>query len=103
MLAGLAAADDGADPPDPAAQRTEYLWPCNLAAWQHWQGVQTQWRTAGMGGATGLDYAAVRAYLDEHTLAGQERQDIFTGICAAERATLQAWAEKARAAKQQQQ
>jgi predicted peroxiredoxin len=57
--------------------------------------VQTQWRS-GMGGATGLDYAGVRAYLDESGLAGDERKDIFTGIRAAEGATLQAWAEKAK-------
>lgn len=49
-----------------------------------------------MGGATGLDYAGVRAYLDESGLAGDERKDIFTGIRAAEGATLQAWAEKAK-------
>lgn len=71
-----------------------YLWPCNVAAWQHWQGVQTQWRVGGMGGATGLDYAGVRAYLDECGLGGDDRQAAWRGICACESATLVAWGEQ---------
>lgn len=47
-----------------------------------------------MGGATGLDYAGVRAYLDEQGLQGEERRDIFDGIRAAESATREAWREK---------
>ena len=82
---------------EPAPGATEYLWPCNLDAWQHWQGVQTQWRIGGMGGLRyGLDYAGVRAYLDEHAVTGDERPNIFAGICAAERATLQVWAAQSR-------
>lgn len=70
-----------------------YLWPCNLQAWQHWCGVQTQWRI-GMGGATGLCYAGVRAYLDEYGLQGTERLDVFKGIAACESAVLAVWAEQ---------
>lgn len=69
-----------------------YLWPCNEQTWCHWKQVQTQWRTSGMGGATGLDYAGVRAYLDEQGLQGPERKDTFDGICAAECGTLEGWA-----------
>jgi len=47
-----------------------------------------------MGGATGLDYAGVRAYLDECALPVQERADVWRGICAAERGTLDGWADK---------
>ncbi len=47
-----------------------------------------------MGGATGLDYAGVRAYLDECDLAGPDRQDVWRGITAAERGTLDGWASK---------
>jgi len=71
-----------------------YLWPCNVPTWQHWQAVQTQWRS-GTGGATGLDYAGVRAYLDEQDLPTPERRDIFAGIQAAEAGTLAAWHEQA--------
>jgi hypothetical protein len=44
-----------------------------------------------MSGATGLDYAGVCAYLDERGLPGADRKDVFRGICAAERATLDGW------------
>lgn len=74
-------------------ERVAYLWPDNVRAWSCWQGVQTQWRV-GMGGATGLDYAGVRAFLDEQQLAGDERRDVFAGIQACERATLDVWAEQ---------
>ena len=53
--------------------------------------MQTQWRI-GRGGATGLDYAGVRAYLDEAEL-GEARRDVWRGILACERATLEVWAE----------
>lgn len=65
-----------------------------MATWDVWCDVQTQWRH-GMSGATGLDYAGVRAHLDELGLVpGDERRDIYNGIRAAERATLEARAER---------
>lgn len=72
-----------------------YLWPCNVGTWQHWQALQTQWRTS-MDGSDGLDYAGVRTYLDEAGLCGDERRTVFKGIQAAERASLEAWAEQRR-------
>lgn len=74
-------------------ERECFLWPQNVASWQAWQAVQTQWRS-GMSGATGLDYAGVRAALDELGFAGDERQAAWRGIQAAERATLEVWAER---------
>lgn len=47
-----------------------------------------------MGSATGLDYAGLRAHLDELGLCGDERRHIYNGIRAAERATLDARAER---------
>ena len=47
-----------------------------------------------MGGATGLDYAGVRAYLDECSLYPPERGDVWAGIMAAERGMLEGWALK---------
>ena len=71
-----------------------YLWPCNVQAWACWVGVQTQWRT-GMAGREGLHYPGVHAWLDEATdLRGDERREVFRGICAAESAVLQVWAEQ---------
>ena len=83
-------------------ERVAYLWPDNVRAWSCWQGVQTQWRV-GMGGATGLDYAGVRAFLDEQQLAGDERREVFAGIQACERATLDVWAEQRERERQEQQ
>lgn len=57
--------------------------------------MQTQWRV-GMAGQTGLDYAGVRAYLDEAGVHGDERADAWRGICAAEGATLHVVAEQRR-------
>jgi hypothetical protein len=88
----------GLQAPEP---EVAYLWPDNVQAWNHWQSVQTQWRT-GMGGSTGLDYAGVRAYLDEAGVQGSERTDTFKGIQAAERASLEVWADQARERQEQQ-
>ena len=83
----------GVDEPDEVA----YLWPCNVKTWTHWQQVQTQWRTSGMGSPTGIDYAGVRAYLDGVGMKSKQRKNTFDGIRAAEHATLIAWGEKAKA------
>ncbi len=61
--------------------------------------MRTQWRVV-MGGATGLDYTAVLAYLRECGMKSKERKQIFEGIQAAETATLLAWSEKAKEAEQ---
>ena len=84
----------GAAAPGPADEPI-YLWPCNVPAWNHWWAVQSQWRS-GMAGRDGLDYAGVRAYLDEAGLCGDERRDIFKAIRAAEQASLEAWAQQRR-------
>lgn len=86
--------------PEPEDE-TAYLWPCNVATWNVWCDVQTQWRHAGMGSATGLDYAGVRAHMDELGLLGDERRDTYAGIRAAECATLEARAERAEQKRQQ--
>jgi len=74
-----------------------------VQAWACWQGVQTQWRT-GMAGATGLDYAGVRAHLDEQPdIEPEARPDIWRGIQAAERATLEVWADQRERERHEQQ
>lgn len=74
-----------------ATGESHYLWPCNVGLWALWQDLQTQWRT-GMGGATGLDYAGVRAYLEDAPVDGHSRAEVWAAVRACERATLQAWA-----------
>ncbi|SFE88781.1 DUF1799 domain-containing protein [Paracidovorax wautersii] len=69
-----------------------HLWPDNVDAWEHWLQVQTQWRV-GFDGRHGLDYAGVRAYLDElGPPAGPERASLFQSIRACECEALEAWA-----------
>ncbi len=82
------------DAPPPEDGEVCHLWPENLLPWECWHAVQTQWRM-GMGGATGLDYTAVLAYLkDGKGLPGKERREVFGLIQLCERETLKVWAEK---------
>ena len=64
-----------------------------MESWHAWLGVQTQWRT-GMAGATGLDYAGVRAWLDMSELGRSDRRSVFADLVAMERATLEVWSEQ---------
>jgi hypothetical protein len=57
--------------------------------------LQTQWRYSGMGGATGLDYAGVLAYLREVAgVKASDRAALFASLQAMEIAALNVWAEK---------
>lgn len=83
-----------ADGPVHRESEVFWLWPENAAAFAVWQELQTQWRV-GMGGATGMDYAGVRAYLDEcGPEPGEERRALFASIRACENACLYAWGEQ---------
>lgn len=90
-LAGLLGADAGQGDGSPPGDEV-YLWPECVDAWRHWCTLQTQWRV-GMAGATGLDYAAVRATLDIAGLAGDELREVFACIRAAEAAVLEVHAD----------
>lgn len=79
---------------EPEPDELAYLWPCNVAAWGIWCDLQTQW-LHGMAGRTGLNYAGVRAHLDEIGLVGDERREVYACIRAAEVATLEVHAELA--------
>lgn len=82
------------DAPPPDDGEVCHLWPENLLPWECWHYVQTQWRM-GMGGATGLDYTAVLAYLkDGKGLRGKKRREVFGLLQLCERETLRVWAEK---------
>lgn len=82
------------DAPPPDDGEVCHLWPENLLPWECWHSVQTQWRM-GMGGATGLDYTAVLAYLkDGKGLRGKKRREVFGLLHLCERETLQVWAKK---------
>lgn len=100
MCNPLVAAVLAASAQDALQDEEAWLWPCNVVAWNCWNGVQTQWNHGAAGGGKGLRYAGVRAYLDEHGYTGEQRADIFKGICAAERASLEVWAEQREKASQ---
>jgi hypothetical protein len=90
---GLQRAEAAADAPDAGAECV-YLWPELVPLWQLWGRVQTQWRT-GMAGATGLDYAGVRAALPLCGVPRRKWRELFTGLQLLESEVLQVWAERA--------
>lgn len=63
--------------------------------------MQTQWR-AGASGPTGLDYVAVRLWIDETTdYAGEERRELWQCLQACEREVLDAIARRREREEQQ--
>lgn len=78
----------GADCPRPR------LLPCNLPMVRAWhEHACTQWRRAGMGQRTGLDYAAVQRVLEAFKPRTWKR--LFSGVRVIERALLTVDAEQA--------
>lgn len=89
----IVAIDDDDDAPTLKHDKC-YLWPCNVATFNIWGQLQTQWNI-GMSGASGLDYTAVIAYLRD--VVGTKKKDIpelFQQLRAMEIATLNEWAKQ---------
>ena len=63
------------------------VWPENHAAFSLFNNLSTQWRI-GMGGPTGLDYAAVYPLLDRAAKDPQEWDELFSDIQVMEGAAL---------------
>ena len=63
------------------------MWPDNHAAFILFNNLSTQWRV-GMGGPTGLDYAAVYPLLDRAAKDPQEWDELFSDIQVMEGAAL---------------
>ena len=63
------------------------VWPDNHAAFILFNNLSTQWRI-GMGGPTGLDYAAVYPLLDRAAKDPQEWDELFSDIQVMEGAAL---------------
>lgn len=72
-----------------------YLWPENVAIFNLWLAVQTQWNT-DTGQRTGLDYAGVVACMGVMQLRKKDRQEHFYCLQQMERATLDEWSKKQR-------
>ncbi len=69
------------------------IWPENLAAFEAFGGMLTQWRT-GMSGPTGLDYAVLPAVLDLQDVPPSARRQMFDDIRLMEAAALEAMRKK---------
>ena len=65
----------------------------NLPAVRVFIAMQTQWRH-GMGGPTGLDYAALPVVEARCGVRREKRGDVFAAVRVMECETLNAWAER---------
>lgn len=87
-----------------AAKRfqTQQIAANEIGVWpENWQSVhffmdycRTQWRSGGMGGATGLDYTAVLACLRTMRLGRERADEVFADVRVMEAAALGAMASK---------
>ena len=77
---GLTAEDVAADPVD--------IWPDNVAAFQIFSFMGTQWRVGGMGGATGLDYNVMYRKMDRLSLSPADYDDLEADLRIMEGAAL---------------
>lgn len=68
------------------------IWPENLDAFNVFGAMGSQWRT-GMGGATGLDYAALPAVMDFCQVKKKHRPEVFESVRVMESAALETMAE----------
>lgn len=84
--AGLTIADFEAE--------TVEVWPENQPSYVLFSQLQTQWRTGGMGGATGLDYNTLFHKMDRMRLESDEYEDLEDDIRTMEFAALAAMSEK---------
>lgn len=69
------------------------VYPDNWPALWLFRDLATQWRV-GMGGATGLDYAALPAVMDLRGVPQAERAELFDCLQVLEAEALAAWREE---------
>ncbi len=60
------------------------VWPENMPSINLFSAISTQWRTGGMGGATGIDYNVLFARMDRMKLSDQDYEWLFDDIRAIE-------------------
>ena len=73
---------------DEAGGPAEEVWPDNVATVNVFVAMSTQWRV-GMGGPTGLDYAALPPVLRLLGVPTADRADVFDGLRTMEDAALE--------------
>lgn len=64
------------------------VWPENWRAFGLFASLQTQWRTGGMGGVTGLDYNVLFHKMDRMKLSAEEYEQLEDDVRTMELAAL---------------
>lgn len=72
-----------------------FLWPENVAAFQLFQQLHTQWRH-DFGGPTGLDYTAVLAHMRQVRVPRRKFDELYAAVRMMEGGALEGFAERAR-------
>jgi hypothetical protein len=70
-----------------------YLWPENVASWELFNRMHTQWMS-GQKGAVGLNYSGVEIVMKNGGVKKREWRRVFAEIQAMEHATLKGWEER---------
>lgn len=84
--AGFAPEDYEGDPVD--------VWPENWQAFNLFASLQTQWRSGGMGGATGLDYLVLFKKMDRMNLSAEQYDELEEDIRVMELEALRVMSKK---------
>ena len=71
---------------------TVYLWPENVATWNLFQSLDTQW-VEGPTGA-GINFASLKIAMGFMRIKRRDEPEVFGEIKAMERATVLAWKER---------
>lgn len=69
-----------------------YLWPENVATWNLFQSLDTQWVDGPTG--PGLNFGSLKIVMRFWRIRRCDEQDVFGEIKAMERATVKAWGER---------
>jgi hypothetical protein len=74
----------------PVLEDDFFLWPENVAGFNLWLAIQTQW-LSDMGSRTGLNYPGVDIVLRHLDAPKKEKRSYFATIQVLERAALEEW------------
>ncbi len=69
-----------------------YLWPENVASWNLYQAVSTQW-VHGLNGPVGLNYQSIESVMRMQRIKPRKQREALHDLQVMERAALRAWRE----------
>jgi Phage related hypothetical protein (DUF1799) len=70
------------------------IYPDNLASFELFNAMSTQWRISAMGSVTGLDYSALPAVMHMQSIKHREQSDRFKDLQVMEQAALETMRDK---------